>query len=271
MFSVIIPTFNAGRTLERCLLSLAAQEEVSPQVVVVDGQSSDDTLAVVQSFVQRLPGLVWVSEPDKGIYDAMNKGVTMASQPWLMFLGADDALAGPGVLAEVARHLDAGVDLLHGKVLRESTGRLEGRPRDRHSLLTENICQQAIFYRKTLLQQAGPYNLRYRICADWDLNIRCFALSDRQRHLDLTVARYSGTGISATQSDLLFLQDRLNIMARAYQVGFWHRHFRSARHVFLEDAHGFRAGGQWLRAAQYYALFAYHGIRHRFGDREDVA
>lgn len=265
MISIIIPAFNAGKTLESCLNSLQAQQDVDFEVVVVDGQSTDKTLSILNKYSDRLTNLRCISERDGGIYDAMNKGVALSNGSWLFFMGADDVLAGPSVLKTVSQEMDDSVDLLYGRVLRVSTGRVEGGRCDRHQLLMQNICQQAIFYRRTLLNRVGPYDLKYKICSDWDLNMRCFADGERQRFIDLVISNYSGTGISATQSDLAFLGSRLSSMARLYGASYWSNLFRPARYLFWEDAREYRSQGKWLMATWCYIIFFYHALSSRLG------
>lgn len=263
MISIVIPTFNAAATLAACLRSIAMQDSADYEVVLVDGQSTDETLAIVRAHADQLAGLQLLSEPDRGIYDAMNKGVAMARGQWLFFMGADDALAAPDVLRRVQAELDEGVDLLYGDIRRMSKDRVEGGPTDRGELMHSNICHQAIFYRKSLLQVVGAYNLDYPIYADWDLNYRCFAVNDRQRYVKLTISHFSGSGFSASRVDHVFMARRLPSLARLYGVSYWGDVFRPGRHVFLGDAMDLRDQGRWLASAGYYLIFAYHGVRHK--------
>ncbi|BDB42999.1 hypothetical protein IWGMT90018_34450 [Mycobacterium kiyosense] len=177
-FSIIIPTFNVMSTLRACLNSIAVQTFRSFEVVLVDGGSTDGTMDVVEnyraSFGQRL---ILHSGPDKGPYDAMNRGVGMASGAWLFFLGADDALYESDTLAKIANFASEqeNADLIYGDVIMRSKGTRYAGIFDLDRLVFErNICHQAIFYRRELFSNIGPYNLRYRLWADWDFNIRCF-------------------------------------------------------------------------------------------------
>ncbi|MEG6548837.1 glycosyltransferase [Desulfocurvibacter africanus] len=100
LFSIITATFNAAKSFPVLLDSLAAQTCCDFELVVQDGGSSDDTLAVVESYAARLPAVAILSEPDSGIYDAWNRAVSRARGEWLIFLGADDYLMEPGTLTE---------------------------------------------------------------------------------------------------------------------------------------------------------------------------
>jgi glycosyltransferase involved in cell wall biosynthesis len=201
-FSIVVPTFNAAETLRACLDSVAAQTCADFEVLLVDGGSTDGTVDIANSFAPTLgTRLVIHSGPDQGPYDAMNRGVDMSTGHWLLFLGADDTLAGADTLEQVAefiRNHDHS-DLVYGDSLMASTGWRHAGAFDLDRLLFEaNICHQSIFYRRELFAGIGPYNLRYRLWADWDFNIRCFSNPALViRYMDLVIANYNDmTGLS---------------------------------------------------------------------------
>jgi glycosyltransferase involved in cell wall biosynthesis len=204
-FSIIVPTFNVATTLHECLESIVSQSHGDFEVVLVDGGSTDATLDIANSFAPRLEArLIIHSGPDDGVYDAMNRGVGMATGEWLFFLGADDTLYDADTLARVVAFIGehAPSDLVYGDVIMRSTAARQAGAFDLDRLLhDENICQQAIFYRRELFAGIGPFNLRYPVWADWDFNIRCFsnpALATR--YMDIVVARYNDvSGVSAKE------------------------------------------------------------------------
>lgn len=205
MFSIIVPTFNAAATVGACLESVARQTCDDFELILVDGESTDGTLGVATSCAASLDGrLVVHCGPDQGAYDAMNRGCGMATGEWLLFLGADDVLHEAETLERVAAFIGhhGHSDLVHGDVIMRSTGARHGGAFDLDRLLFEtNICHQAIFYRRTLFAGIGPYNLRYRLWADWDFNIRCFSNPALvTRYMDLIVANYNdASGLSMSE------------------------------------------------------------------------
>ena len=101
--SVIVPTRNAASVIDACLESLRVQTYGGFEVLIVDAQSADETLDKVRAEAGRIgESLRCISEPDPGVYHAMNKGISIARHDWLYFLGADDVLHDPAVLADVA-------------------------------------------------------------------------------------------------------------------------------------------------------------------------
>ncbi|MFA1703604.1 glycosyltransferase family 2 protein [Mycobacterium intracellulare] len=217
MFSIIVPTFNAAETLRACFESIVAQSYRDFEIVLVDGDSRDGTMDVAKSFVPILgTQLVLYSGPDEGPYDAMNRGVGLARGSWLLFLGADDTLYETETLARVAAFIGEheSSDLVYGDVVMRSTGSRHAGMFDLDRLLFEtNLCHQSVFYRRELFAGIGPYNLRYRIWADWDFNIRCFSNPALlSRYMDIIIAQYNDmTGLSMRQSTDKEFRKRLPI------------------------------------------------------------
>ena len=176
----------------------------------MDSASTDQTLAIAGSYADKDERLRIFSEPDKGIYDAMNKGIRVARGEWVYFLGSDDRLRDSTVLDEIFFVQDPEApDLVYGDVYSPSyKGRYDG-PFDFRKLLLRNISHQAIFYKKTLFDRLGYYDLRYKMHADWDFNLRCFGDPDvRTSYTGVLVATFGAGGVSAGH-DLPFLRERL--------------------------------------------------------------
>jgi glycosyltransferase involved in cell wall biosynthesis len=222
LFSIIIPTFNAAATLRACLDSISSQTCSDFELVLVDGGSTDGTADIANSYAPRLGArLVIHCGPDQGPYDAMNRGVGLASGAWLLFLGADDGLYESETLTRVATFIDEHdpSDLVYGDVIMRSTLLRYAGEFDLDRLQFEqNICHQAIFYRRELFAGIGPYNLRYKLWADWDFNIRCFSNPALvTRYMDIVVADYNDvSGLSQMEDEEL--KKRLPVFIRGSAV-----------------------------------------------------
>lgn len=177
LLSIIIPTYNSAKTLSISLDSLKSQTFRDFEVLIVDGVSKDDTLAIAASYTLSLPSIHIFSEPDKGIYDAMNKGIGKAKGEWVYFLGSDDSLATSTVLEDIfgkKRETVAQHDFVYGNVFWGHSSEIYMGIFDEYIMYRSNICHQAIFYRKTIFELLGHFDLAYPALADWKLNMHCF-------------------------------------------------------------------------------------------------
>ena len=203
--SIIITTFNAGASIERCLRSINKQTFTDYEVVIQDGGSSDKTIELIGHFKEGNTGteIKLYQEPDKGVYDAMNKAIHRASGEWLYFLGSDDELYEPNVVSRVIASQDAALgDVLYGnvKVIGNAgwapDGAVYDGQFDLEKLLTRNICHQALFYKSAFLRKIGNYNIRYAVWADWDFNMRCWSKTTF-KYVDVIVAKFYAGGVSS--------------------------------------------------------------------------
>ncbi|RSK36043.1 glycosyltransferase family 2 protein [Hymenobacter metallilatus] len=211
LFSIIIPTFNSAATLRGCLDSVLGQTCRDVEILIQDGGSTDGTAAIVQAAAEQAPGIIrWVSEKDKGIYDAMNRALARTAGEWVYFLGSDDYLHDEQVLADVAAVLqETTADIVYGDAIVASNHGRHGGPFDLNRLLTYgNLCHQTIFYRQRIFSLIGNYNLSYPIVADWDFNIRCFRDTTLlTQYMQRDIVLYNDvTGISSTSQNDPFYQ-----------------------------------------------------------------
>jgi len=210
--SIVIPTWNSAAVLAHALESLATQTWRDFEVVISDGASTDATLAIAQGYTERLPALRIDSRKDSGVYDAINRGVTLARGAWFLVLGSDDRLHAADTLAQIAPHLAAdGADrMVYGDVLvmdGPDRGQRYAGPMPLKRLFARNICQQSIFYRRGLFDALGGFDARYRLYADWDFNLRA-AFVAPTRWVDLIVADYAATGMSSGATDETYLREQ---------------------------------------------------------------
>jgi glycosyltransferase involved in cell wall biosynthesis len=199
--SIIIPCYNAEKLLSECLDGILAQEYESKEVIIVDGASTDGTIEIIKRYSGRHAFIRWVAEKDRGVYDAMNKGIGMATGEWVYFLGADDGFYDKEVLSGILPpDRQDSPDILYGNVEFKYSKRIYAGPYNLRRLLFEsNICHQAIFYRRSVFEKVGLYDIGCKIYADRDFNIRCFLYKGlRIRFLNRIIAVYNEQdGLSA--------------------------------------------------------------------------
>jgi len=207
LISIITVVYNGAATLEATIRSVREQTWTNIEYIIVDGGSRDGTPALLEKHKDAIAK--WVSEPDKGVYDAMNKGIRMAAGDWLYFLGSDDCLYDPNVLTRLfGDPFDQDCDLLYGDVKSPAYKGLYDGVFTHEKLLSRNISHQAAFYRKALFERLGDYDLRYRLHADWDFNLRCFEAGIPTRYAGVLVAEFGAEGMSSSH-DIPFLRERL--------------------------------------------------------------
>jgi glycosyltransferase involved in cell wall biosynthesis len=201
--SVVTPTLNVAKHLEQCLESVFSQTHANIENVVIDGGSTDGTIEIVRRHADRIAH--WVSEPDCGIYDAMNKGLAAATGDVVYFLNADDYLVDDGVIADVAAAFaaDPATDLAYGDVIvqgGDGDGTLRvGREITRRALVMGLMSpHQGIFTRRRVFDRVGSFNADYAISADFDFVVRCHEQGCTFARLQRPVAVFRLGGASTT-------------------------------------------------------------------------
>lgn len=180
LISIIIATYNAGSTLESCLKSIIAQKNDLIELLIIDGKSSDNTLKIVNAYRNQID--IFISEKDKGIYDAWNKGIVLANGQWIMFIGADDILYSDvleGYIDFIRLNGDRvnRMDLITAKSeyvdLIIELIKIIGEPyvwnRYRRNMM---IAHGTTLHNRALFDEIGLYDINYKICADYELLMR---------------------------------------------------------------------------------------------------
>jgi glycosyltransferase involved in cell wall biosynthesis len=207
-FSIIIPTYNAAQTLPKALESVLGQTRKDLEILIIDNCSTDNSLQIANSLNDERIKIH--SAKDKGVYDAMNRGIEYARGEWLYFLGSDDHLFDNEVLNDVDAFIHKNsCDVVYGKVVSTRFGGAYGEAFDTEKMLVENICHQAIFFNKHVFEKTGKFDLRYKAQSDWDHNMRWFFSSQiKHVYFDHVIAVYNDGGLSSG-GDALFEQHRI--------------------------------------------------------------
>ena len=204
LVSIIIVTYNAGKYLRDCLSSVFNQSFKNIEILIIDGYSTDNTLQILKEYDQFIT--YWLSEPDSGVYDAMNKGVKKAVGDWLIFLGADDRLLDGFSL--LAQELKDSKTIYYGYCL--INNKQSNKNLSEYWVAKRNVCHQAVFYPKKVFTKYS-YNLYFEIYADHALNIQCWGdATFKKKYYSYPVANYSLLGLSNQTVDLVFLKEQLH-------------------------------------------------------------
>jgi glycosyltransferase involved in cell wall biosynthesis len=268
-FSVIIPTLNSATSLEASLESVSDQHCKDVEVIVSDGASSDATLEIARGYGTKLGALTVLSRPDEGVYDAINRAIAVARGRWVYVLGSDDRLHAATVLSRVREDLTSAREpLVYGDVIIRGKSALGGDgeryagPFTMRRLLTQNICQQAIFYRRELFDRIGGFDPRYRIIADWHFSLRVFSKYPA-RWIDTVVCDFAGGGLSSGASGSASPKDYPDVLLRLFVASPMHGEFTAVRWVFYNHAVACWRERRVLRSARFHAASAWLGVRER--------
>lgn len=225
LFTIITATYNAATTISPTLESIASQTCRLYELVIVDGASSDSTLDIVKK--SGIESLRIISEPDNGIYDAMNKGIAAAGGDYLIFLNAGDSFHSVDTLQHIADAiLKEGNDypgIVYGQT--QLVDHSRRRLTDRHLTAPEKltfksfsegmlVCHQAFVVLRKL---SAPFDLSYRLSADYEWCIRCLQRSKRNVYLPEITIDYLYEGLS-TKNRRRSLIERFSIMCHYYGI-----------------------------------------------------
>lgn len=219
VISIITVCYNAEREIKATLKSVKEQSFKNYEYIIVDGASKDNTLKVIsQSGVEPTH---LVSERDKGIYDAMNKGLALAQGEYLMFLNAGDSLYSTNTLQKIADAAKGSPDVIYGDTAIVDAERNYLRPRKLRppKTLTRNsfkngmlVCHQAFLPKREL---AMPYDMAYRFSADFDWCVKILSASKKCRQIDDFIVNYLEEG-ATTRNHIKSLKERFRIMCKHY-------------------------------------------------------
>ena len=266
LISIIIPTYNSEKTIRCCLDSIANQTQKNIEVIIIDGQSSDKTLEIVKDYAVTEKYIRFISEADTGIYNAMNKGIKLSKGDWLYFLGSDDSLYNGNTIGTITPFLTEDTDIFYGDVLVQKNNITQSRKLDKINIYKQNVCHQAIFYKRHVFYKIGYYDESYKILSDWKHNMMCIGNTKRIKHANITVATYSGTGISANNTDTLFYGNKIEIYRKAMNVSHFNSLMTPLRYDFHRQSRNFMNSGKSLKSILYYLLYAYHGVLSRINN-----
>lgn len=203
--SVITICYNAEKEIKRTVLSVLGQTYHDFEYIVVDGKSKDCTIDIVNQYATRINHVV--SEPDTGIYDAMNKGARLARGEYCIFMNAGDTFAGPEALKQAARYLDDGIDVVVGREISIKDGKVVGYvypPKHITAMhfYRSSLSHQSTFIHRNILLQ-HPYDQTLRLVSDWKFWIEILVIR-RLSYLpiDVEISCFDMCGSTYTQVEL---------------------------------------------------------------------
>ncbi|MBR1834159.1 MAG: glycosyltransferase [Bacteroidales bacterium] len=209
------------------------------EYIVIDGASTGGSVEIIKHYAAQFP-INWVSEPDKGIYNAMNKGIDKAQGEYINFLNSGDALYDRDVVERMLRYVethDHPALLLGQTHVKRSNGTIEKAPMNSDFTLlrfyVDSIFHQSTYIRRDLFDKYGAYDERYRIVSDWKWFLQVIPMADVQPVIvDVNVSIFDTTGISETNTELNN-KERCQVVEEVVPRGILENYDRYANYIFM--------------------------------------
>ncbi|MDD3254370.1 MAG: glycosyltransferase family 2 protein [Parabacteroides sp.] len=211
--SIITATYNSEKTLSETIESILKQTYKNIEYIIIDGNSKDSTINIIQKYEKQFEGkLKWISEPDKGIYDAWNKGIAISTGEWICFIGSDDTFY-PSALQEYINLIieNPESNFISSKIRfvdkNMNTIKIIGKPWSKKMLSYCVIAHPGSMHSRSLFNKYGNYSLEYNIASDYDFLLRCYN-DIHYSFLPQTTVNMKDGGVSNTNVWLAFKEVR---------------------------------------------------------------
>jgi len=188
--SIITVTYNCAKTIERTIKSVISQKYQDLDYIIIDGNSTDGTKEIIERYRDNLS--FYISEPDDGIYHAMNKGLKQVKEGYVLFLNGDDFFIDPYVLCNVAKYFNGEDAILIGRVIYGGKkSELINVNSDKSNFLNVFYPHQATFVPVSKYAELGYFDTQYRISADYDWICRAIVNGSLIKAIDVTICVFS--------------------------------------------------------------------------------
>lgn len=203
LVTIVTVTYNAQDLLEETLLSVIKQNYQNIEYIIIDGGSTDRTIDIIKKYEDKIN--YWVSEPDDGIYFAMNKAIVKATGMWINFMNAGDTFVDTTTIERIINSLDEETELIYGDYICD--GVIESVLNRQTITRTMPCCHQSLFV-KTSLMKANPFNTSYRISADYEFMLKMHNDNRKFKYIEEPFCIYPGGGLS----DQSVIQQKLEVL-----------------------------------------------------------
>jgi glycosyltransferase involved in cell wall biosynthesis len=215
LISVVTVVRNRVDHIEKTITAVLEQTYPHIEYIVIDGASTDGTVDVLRRYDDRID--YWVSEPDAGIYDAMNKALDLITDPeaYVMFANSDDRLHTPFALERLVAG-GAGADLVYGRMLLTDgdAATIQGREVELDDLAGETLCHPATLVKRRVFDEVGKFDTSFRIAGDYDFLVRCFAHPVSTQYVPEIISQMAMGGMNEEQYMLSCRERKRVVRAR---------------------------------------------------------
>jgi glycosyltransferase involved in cell wall biosynthesis len=214
--SIVTVTYNAAQALEKTIQNIIAQSYFPYiEYIIIDGQSQDHTLEIIKQYEKYIS--YWVSEPDQGIYDAMNKGIQVAQGEWINFMNTGDIFTSPTTVEQVFQHAKESSEILYGNYVLsfENYKKSKYTPVDLHDFYKGMLLNHQSTFIRTGLAKTHLYNINFRFACDYEQLFYFYQKGRVFQHIDLFIAEFKAGGTS-TKHKIDYLKECQSIVSQDY-------------------------------------------------------
>ncbi len=230
--TVVTICYNSKNHIKETITSVLNQSYSNKEYIIIDGASTDGTLEIIEPFRKHID--IFISEPDNGIYHAMNKAVSKSSGEWVIFMNAGDVFVDNSILKQVSYSLNKDIDVLYGDILVLKNKKLEVKeaPPEINDFHRMPFCHQAVFTSTSLLKEY-PFDEKYHLSADFKFYKQLQLNNFRFQKTPIPITVYDRTGISNSQrtkglsENIAIIKEvdnwkqKLLLLPRLYLVKYW--------------------------------------------------
>jgi glycosyltransferase involved in cell wall biosynthesis len=204
LITIVTVCYNSEHLISETIKSVLNQTYNNIEYIIIDGASTDRTLDIIKEYKPKFNGkMKLISEPDKGIYDAMNKGIESAYGEFIYFLNSGDLFFNNNIVEQVIKEFikRSNIDIIYGNINIQISPNNQFIKKYKNinffSLMRHTICHQALFVKTRIFEEIGDFNTKYKFASDYDWIIKCYINKFNFRYIDKIIVNYDFNGISS--------------------------------------------------------------------------
>lgn len=215
--TVVTVTYNAKELLEETILSVINQSYQNIEYIIIDGASNDGTVDIINKYKDKID--YWISEPDEGLYFAMNKAIEKATGTWINFMNAGDTFANLATVQYVMDHKNSDAEMIYGN-FRKKLEKNERRPIQKSKWFTTMpFCHQTLFT-QTFIMKQNPFDTSYKIVADLNFIQKMIIGNKNFNYIDHTIAVFSEGGFADSNINQMCLESFRSLLENNIEIKF---------------------------------------------------
>lgn len=205
--TIITVVFNAILYLEETIKSILSQDYNNIEYIIIDGESKDGTVNIIRKYEKYIS--YWISESDNGIYDAMNKGIDIATGEWINFMNAGDTFYSNDTISTVINNLQSNTDLISGNIyyFDDKNEKKYLRQEEINYPMQNMFCYHQSLFTKTSIMKDIKFSTEFKVSGDYDFVLKCYMKNYKFQYLDIPIANFRAGGMAESQNIIARIED----------------------------------------------------------------